>query len=103
MKLASIFTDHMVLQRQKPIRIWGEAEGEVAVTFLGRTVLAAPDANGHWMAVFPAAEAGGAFEVTISGDNETIVLTDVMVGEVWIAAGQSNMEHPVMAAENGFD
>ena len=42
MKLASIFTDHMVLQRQKPIRIWGEAEGEVAVTFLGRTVLAAP-------------------------------------------------------------
>ena len=102
MKLASIFTDHMVLQRNKPIRIWGEAQGEVTLQFNGKQI-SAPANDQRWMAVFPEMDAGGPYEISVSGDGETIVISDVFVGEVWIAAGQSNMEHPVMAAENGFD
>lgn len=102
MKLAFIFTDHMVLQRRKPIRIWGEAQGNVTVTIAENSVTV-PAEEGKWQAVLPAMEAGGPYTVTVQGDGETLTLADVLVGEVWIAAGQSNMEHPVMAAEGGLD
>ena len=101
MKLAFIFTDHMVLQRRKPIRIWGEAQGNVTVTIAEHSVTV-PAEEGKWQAVLPAMEAGGPYTLTVRGDGETVTLSDILIGEVWIAAGQSNMEHPVMAAEGGL-
>lgn len=101
MKPAFLFTDHMVLQRRKPIRIWGEAQSDVTVTLCDNCVTV-PAKDGKWLAELPAMEAGGPYTLTIQGDGESVELADVLIGEVWIAGGQSNMEHPVMAAEGGL-
>lgn len=91
-KLPKVFTDHMVLQRDKEVVVWGtaDAEQEVTVRFRGEKVTA-PVKNGKWKAVLKASAAGGPFELSIEGKNQ-IVLKDVLVGEVWLAGGQSNMQ-----------
>lgn len=92
-KTARIFTDHMVLQQQMPIRVWGSAAANEAVTvsFKGQTVTTKADADGRWRAELPAMDADGKpHSLTIKGTN-TVTYDDVLLGEVWIAAGQSNM------------
>lgn len=94
MKLSDIFSDRMVLQRNKEIRVFGEGEGEGYVDFCGKhTPFSCED--GHFLATLPAEEAGGPYTLTVSLGGECITLSDVMVGDVYIAAGQSNMELPV--------
>ncbi|GAB3585990.1 sialate O-acetylesterase [Hymenobacter daeguensis] len=102
-RLPRFVADHMVLQRSRPVPIWGWADaGEtVAVTFRGQTYRATPAAGtGRWQLSLPAQAAGGPYELTIKGRN-TIVLRDVLFGDVWLASGQSNMEWPVRDAANG--
>ncbi len=91
--LPSVLGDHMVLQRGLPVHIWGKAaEGEaVSVEFRGETRSATADAIGRWSVYFPPAEAGGPFDLTVNGNNR-IQLRDILIGDVWIASGQSNME-----------
>ncbi len=95
-KPAALFSDHMVLQRDMPVPVWGTATpGEtVTVTLNGQSqsTTAAPD--GHWMLRLHKLAAGGPYEMRIAGKN-TIVLHDVLVGEVWLASGQSNMAFTV--------
>jgi sialate O-acetylesterase len=94
---AAPFQDHAVLQRDKPLPVWGRAEpGErVTVVFKGRTVGTTTGADGHWMVYLEPVEAcAEPAELTITGKN-TVTLRDVLVGEVWLASGQSNMEWPV--------
>jgi sialate O-acetylesterase len=88
-----LFSDHMVLQRDKPIKIWGWADsGEaVKVSLAGESATAVADADGTWMITLPALPAGGPHSVSIEGNNK-LVLQDVLIGEVWIASGQSNMQ-----------
>ena len=95
-RLPVLVADHMVVQRGGPARIWGRAEpGEaVSVSFRGETRRAAADGDGLWEVWLSPGEAGGPFELAIEGRNR-IVLKDVLVGDVWIAAGQSNMEWPL--------
>ena len=96
-RLPALVGPHMVLQRDQPLRVWGwAAPGEaVRLTFRGRTYAAsAPDAGGHWQATLPATPAGGPYSLTVAGQN-TIILEDVLVGDVWLAAGQSNMQFKV--------
>jgi sialate O-acetylesterase len=90
--LAVPFSDHMVLQRNMPVPVWGKASaGEsVAVSFRGQAKKMVAGADGNWKVTLDASEAGGPFEFSVSGDN-SLVLKDVLVGEVWLAAGQSNM------------
>lgn len=90
--VASIFSDHMVLQRNEPINVWGKAvKGEtVTVTLAGQTKSVVSE-NGFWELQLDPEEAGGPYELTISSGDETITCTDVLVGEVWVCAGQSNM------------
>ena len=91
-KMAGVFGDHMVLQREMKAPIWGTAEpGEKIVIALGpyRTKATA-DASGHWTARLGPMEAGGPFTMTVTGKN-TITLKDVLVGEVWFCSGQSNL------------
>lgn len=99
--LPALLTDHMVVQRGLPVHVWGKAApGEaVAVTFYGETRSGAADATGNWSVFLPPEEAGGPLEMTIQGANR-IVLKDVMIGDVWIASGQSNMEWPVRNSAN---
>jgi len=95
--LAPLFADHAVLQRDKPIPVWGGAKpGEkVTVAFLGRSVTARAGGDGRWIAFLAplAANAAGA-DLVVTGRNE-LVVHDVVVGEVWLCSGQSNMEFMV--------
>jgi sialate O-acetylesterase len=90
--LPHLLSDHMVLQQDHEIHIWGNADpGEkITVTLGEKTSSAQPDANGSWDVRLPAMPAGGPFTVIVRG-KKTIVLKDVMIGEVWVASGQSNM------------
>lgn len=94
-RLAGLFTDNMVLQQQKEVPVWGWADdGEsVTVEFRGRRTQATAD-GGKWRVKLPRMMAGGPDALTVSGKNK-IVLNSVLVGEVWICSGQSNMEWPL--------
>jgi sialate O-acetylesterase len=93
--LHGLFSDDMVLQRNARVPIWGWAdEGEeVVVQFRGETVKTITK-DGHWMVHLKKLKAGGPDELKVSGKN-AITLKNVLVGEVWIASGQSNMEWPL--------
>jgi sialate O-acetylesterase len=91
-KPSALFTDHLVLQRDCDVPVWGAADpGEaVKVTFNGQTRSTTAGADGKWMVHLSKLKAGGPFEMQIDGKN-SIVIHDVLVGEVWLATGQSNM------------
>ena len=92
--VSSIFGDHMVLQREMPVPVWGDAApGEkVVVSFAGQKVVTKANNKGHWkveLSALTASDVGR--ELTITGNN-TVIFKDVLVGEVWICSGQSNMQ-----------
>jgi sialate O-acetylesterase len=100
-KLHRLFSDHMVLQREVPVPVWGTATpGEIVrVEIAGQSATAVAGPDGHWKAMLPALKAGGPHRLVVSGSEE-IVLEDVMVGEVWLASGQSNMQWPLHLSDN---
>ncbi|MBC7920971.1 MAG: 9-O-acetylesterase [Ferruginibacter sp.] len=102
-RLPKLVGDHMVLQRDVPLPLWGWSDpGEkVTVTFRGQSYPAKPGADGKWTVTLPATPAGGPYEMTIRGKN-TLVVRDILVGDVWLASGQSNMEWPLREA-NDFE
>lgn len=83
--LPRIFSDHMVLQQEIPVPVWGWAtKGEkIQVSFNGQTLSARADNNGRWKVTLAPMKAGGPFEMTIRGKN-TLTLHDILIGEVWI-------------------
>ena len=92
--LPKVIDSHMVLQRDRPLPIWGWAEAgeEVTVKLDDAAVKATADGQGNWKVVLPALKADGkAHRMTISGKNK-IELDDILIGEVWMGSGQSNME-----------
>ncbi|WP_246073915.1 sialate O-acetylesterase [Hymenobacter jeollabukensis] len=101
-RLPRLVGDHMVLQRGQPLPLWGWADaGEaVTVTWRGQTYAAKTGGpNGRWTVTLPATPAGGPYELTVQGQNQ-LTVRDVLVGDVWLASGQSNMEWPVRDALN---
>jgi sialate O-acetylesterase len=86
----------MVLQRETPVAVWGWAspQGLVAVSIAGHDAEVRAGADSTWRVLLPPLEAGGPHVLTIAGAN-TLTVSDVLVGEVWVASGQSNMEWPV--------
>jgi sialate O-acetylesterase len=104
---ARIFGDHAVLQRDRPIAIWGQARpGQaVSVAMAGRSAGATADRDGRWRATLAAIPAGGPYTLSASADGAATTLTDIMVGDVYLCGGQSNMEFPARqstGAWNGF-
>ena len=99
--LPTLLADHMVIQRGLPVHVWGKAaqHENVAVTFRGETQSTTADELGRWSLYLASGEAGGPFPMLIKGTN-TIQLNDILVGEVWIASGQSNMEFPMKELAN---
>ena len=95
-KLPQFFSDNMVLQRDKPIPVWGWAgAGEnITVRFNNQAKKTKADKNGNWMVKLDNEIAGGPFQLIIKGKNE-VTVNNVLVGEVWICSGQSNMEMPI--------
>ena len=103
-ELPTVFGDHMVLQAGQKVPVWGWASpgGTVTVTIAGKTAEAKASRGGTWKAVLPALKPGGPFEMTVAGETK-IIVKDVLVGEVWMCSGQSNMEVPVgLAATMGW-
>src|ERR1700683_1719359 len=98
--LPTLFSDHMVLQREREIRIWGKADvGEkISVSLAGHEGTTLADVRHSWSVRLPAMSAGGPFTLTVTG-NKKIEIKDVMIGEVWIASGQSNMTFALENAE----
>ncbi len=99
----AVFGSHMVLQRGAPVPVFGTASsGEtVTVTFNGQTKSVAASGSGAWSVKLDAMPAGGPYTMTIKGSN-TLTYTDVMVGEVWHCAGQSNMDTRMAYSEYSF-
>ncbi len=101
-RLARLFSDHAVLQRRQPVPVWGWAKpGEaVRATLAGQTQQAKADATGKWTVKFAPMEAGGPYELAVTAKSGKAGATDLLVGEVWLCSGQSNMEWPVRQANN---
>ncbi len=103
LKLAAVFTDNMVLQRNQPITIYGTANGGdvVEVSFKSQKKSATTNQYGKWEVVFPAQTHGGHYEVTIKSNQKNIVLKNILIGDVWFCSGQSNMAFQLQQSENG--
>ena len=102
-KLPGIFADHMVLQRQMPVVVWGwAAPGEkVLIDFAGNHAETTADASGSWKTELPAMEASVVgLTLSVKGSN-AVTINDVLVGEVWLCSGQSNMEWALGRSEGG--
>ncbi len=101
-KTPAIFGSHMVLERDMKDPVWGWADPgeEVTVAIAGQTKTATAGADGSWRVVLDPMPAGGPHEMTIKGKN-TLTFGDVLIGEVWICSGQSNMQWPVIATNSG--
>jgi sialate O-acetylesterase len=94
LRLPALFGDHMVLQAGMPIPIWGRADpGEkIGITFKGKAYTAIAGADGTWSLKLRACRPGGPYELVVQGSSDRLLLRDVLVGDVWLASGQSNME-----------
>ena len=99
-KLPALISDGMVLQREQPVKIWGTSDaGEsVSVTFMKKKYAATADNNGHWSVTLPSMKAGGPYLMRIND----IKLNDILIGDVWLCSGQSNMELPVSRVTDMF-
>lgn len=103
LSLAPVFMNHMVLQQKKPIPVWGKANrGEkITLTFGKQKRTCTANEHGEWAVTFDAVASGGPYELKVNTDfEESILLDDILVGEVWICAGQSNMEFELKHAAN---
>lgn len=100
-RLAEIFTNHVIVQREKPLRLRGTAErnSPVTVSLAGLTKTARTDTYGNWLIVWPRLQAGGPYTPTVTDrEGGTAQVKDVMVGDVFLCGGQSNMSHLVKHA-----
>lgn len=94
LRLPATYTDHMVLQRDRPVNIAGRANAgeKVTVEFAGERRVAVADSDGRWSVAFGPKKAGGPYRLSASAKSGAISLVDVWTGEVWLCSGQSNME-----------
>jgi sialate O-acetylesterase len=92
--LPSMFCDSMILQRDKPVSIWGTAKPneKITIQFLNKKYNVRADSEGNWKASFPAQKAGGPHQMTLIATNK-IILKEILFGDVWFCSGQSNMVH----------
>ena len=102
-QLAATLSDHAVLQRGQTIPVWGTANPreKVTVTLGGATATATADKAGQWRVDLPAMQAGGPHVLAASSSSGQATANDILIGDVWLCSGQSNMEYPVRRALNG--
>ena len=100
LQLPSIFSDHAVLQRGMPVKVWGKSAADALVTveISGNEYSTVANEVGNWTVVLPSFEAGGPYDIRVSSAGETCWIEEVLFGEVWLCSGQSNMEFKVKEA-----
>lgn len=106
LRVAGIFADHMVLQQERPIEVWGWAEAgeKVTVVLVDQEKTTDVGENGTWSVILqPMKASSEAMALRIASNDQTIVINDILVGEVWHASGQSNMEMTVGAMANELE
>ena len=103
-RLPRLIRDSMVLQRDVKIKIWGWAgAGEkLSVQFNGKKIKATADREGKWIAYLPAMKAGGPYTMNIVATNH-IIIHDILIGDVWLCSGQSNMVHQMFLHRDEYD
>jgi sialate O-acetylesterase len=103
LKLPALFTDHAVLQRDRPVNLWGEAPAGATVTVSLGTVTTSTraSAQGTWRAAMPPQPAGGPHTLRVRSGGQELRVNDVLIGDVWLCSGQSNMAWNVRASLNG--
>lgn len=105
LRLPRLISDGMILQQKKQIKMWGfDRPGrKVMLSFLGEEYVAVADGQGRFEAVLPSMEPGGPYNLYIGNENgEEIVVTDILIGDVWLCAGQSNMELPMERVKDRY-
>ncbi|WP_448249712.1 sialate O-acetylesterase [Thalassotalea agariperforans] len=97
LKVHGLFGDNMVLQRNQPIKIWGQAESDaiISVKFASLKSDIKADESGFWKTEFPAQSQGGPYTLYIESKEKTLYFHNLLIGDVWVASGQSNMEWKV--------
>jgi sialate O-acetylesterase len=100
-RLPNVFSSHMVLQQDMPLVIWGWAQPNetVTVTLASATATAQANERGEWKVTLPAMKAAGPFTLKVTGSS-SVEFDDVMIGEVWLCSGQSNMEMGISMARD---
>lgn len=103
LQFAGIFRDGVILQRQKPLPVWGWAKPgqQVTVSLAGQTEKTRADALGRWLMTFQPVEAGSLGDLKVAADGHEVVCHDVLAGEVWLLSGQSNMGGPLLSSIGG--
>lgn len=105
LKLPAPFSDHMVLQQQAEVSVWGWAAKGTSVTvegsWDGHQVIATAGEDGRWETKIATPKAGGPYSLKISDKNDSVQINDVLIGEVWVASGQSNMVFSLAGSKNG--
>ncbi len=101
-RTSAVFGDHMVLQREKPIHVWGWAEPgqSVEVGLAGKVETTKSDDKGRFDVRLPALPAGGPHKMTIASGGDSVQFEDVLIGEVWVCSGQSNMQWAVEQSDD---
>lgn len=93
LQASALFTDHMVLQRERSIPVWGTgSDGETVTVRIHEAFAQDVVRGGEWKVTIPALQAGGPYELTVESGGDKLTFRDVLVGDVWLAGGQSNME-----------
>ncbi len=102
LKTAPVFKNHAVLQREKPIRIWGACseENQIITVSINDISVQTKVRNQKWCVTLPPMHAGGPYDLKISSPDAAFILSDIMIGEVWLCGGQSNMEMALINSRN---
>ena len=105
LSVPTFFSDHLVLQREKPINIWGttNAGERISVTLGNAQKSTRTDKNGKWSVSLPPMQAGGPYTLNVKSLKQTLSFTDILIGEVWICSGQSNMEFRLRSANHATE
>lgn len=103
LKLPEVFADNMMVQRGRPIPVYGTANSgdKIEVRFAWHSITTVAGSDGKWSVSFPALPAGGPYQIEVKDQETSIVLRNVLVGDVWLCSGQSNMAYPLVASAGG--
>ena len=97
LSLSPLFSDGMVLQRETPVKIWGKAapNQQIRINFCDQTSVTTADPEGNWLIGLEPLMPGGPFVMRIRSEHQEIVINDILIGDLWLLGGQSNMELPI--------
>lgn len=102
LKTSKLFSDNAVIQRSLEVPVWGtsQAEAVIYLDFKGKAFQTVADENGKWKIILPKMNAGGPYKMIITSGDEEIIYKNILIGDVWLCSGQSNMEWQVANSNN---